>query len=56
MTFKLLILKIAKTDMKNKKYTLELFICVAAKICEKNDMKSLKFKKKMRQKTLKNNK
>ena len=46
--FKLLILKIAKTDMRNIKYTLELFICVAANICEKNDMKSLKFKNKMR--------
>ena len=34
-TFKLLIIKIAKTDMKNIKYTLELFICVAGNICEK---------------------
>ena len=42
--------------MRNIKYTLELFICVAANICEKNDMKSLKFKNKMRQKTLRNNK
>ena len=33
--FKLLILKIAKTDMRNLKYTLELFIGVTGNICKK---------------------
>ena len=41
-SFKLL-LKIAKTDMINIKYALELFIDTAGNICKKNDMKSLKF-------------
>ena len=42
--FKLLILKIAKTDIRNIKYTLELFIGVAGNIFKTNDMKSLKLK------------
>ena len=42
--------------MRNIKYTFELFIGVAGNIWTKNDMKSLKFKNKMRQKTLRNNK
>ena len=37
-------LKIAKTDMRNIQYTLELFIDIAGNICKKIDMKSLKFK------------
>ena len=43
--------------MRNIKYTLELFIDITKNICNKNDMKNLKFKNNMRQKkTLKNNK
>ena len=34
-TFKLSIVKTAKTDMRNIKYTLELFICLAGNICKK---------------------
>ena len=52
-TFKLLISKIAKTDMRNIKFTLELFINIAGNIYKKNYMKSLKFKSNVRQKTLK---
>ena len=34
-TFKLVISKIAKTDMRNIKYTLEIFIDIAGNICKK---------------------
>ena len=39
---KFLKLEIAKTDMKNIKYTLELFVDMAGNNCKKNVMKSLK--------------
>ena len=48
MTFKLLVLIIAKIDIRIIKYTLELFIGVARNISKKNDMKSLKFKNNLR--------
>ena len=38
--FKLLILKIEKTDMRNIKYTLKLFIGVAGNTCKKMIWKS----------------
>ena len=39
-TFKSLILKIVKTDMRNIKYTLKLFIGVAGNICKKRIRKA----------------